>query len=231
MTPSEFHDWIHYHGEAYPQWEQFARSADMETASAWRGTLVGCSLDACKQATSDMLAGRIKKPFRDEDHIRAIRDQASRITAASIKPKDNRERSSLCPICQDSGFVSVLSPRTVSEAKRGLYDDFSRWLSSGVGGKPPARAKWYACALWCGCRIGTTQRQRTEEAARSDARQAGWSAMPIYDPDRHVRVTHDLLEVIDAARRLEVKHHNHNSDFDDFNADISDQVNRQLMEW
>jgi hypothetical protein len=215
MNNGDFRSWLIYHAEAFPDWWVKVGNAAPDTLASWRGVLVGITLEAARQATDDMLAGRIKRPFAPEEHITAIRSRASAIVSATMPVRDTRVNAHRCPLCCDSGLVSVLSRQTVERAQAGEYGPYLRWCETGRIGRPPARLKWYTCAMWCGCSIGERQRDLVADAGRSDSRQASWAAMPVYDVDRDVRVTDDAAEMI--RRAMEVKPRNHVSDFDRFN--------------
>ncbi|HRF02177.1 MAG TPA: hypothetical protein PLI18_16795 [Pirellulaceae bacterium] len=202
MKQSDFNSWLAFHATSFPSFGTLIERVDSETIEQWRGITIGCSLESMRQASADMLAGRIAKPFRDEDHVRAVRDHAAKLTAAAIEPRDNRDRTFHCAICNDSAFVTVLAAKTVEHAQAGEYDDFAAWWRAGRIGRPPARRRWYECALWCGCRIGETQRSKVADAARSDPRQGAYARMPIYDPDRHVRVVYNVAAMIEDARTI-----------------------------
>ena len=222
MRQSEFNEWLAHHVATFPSFGILVDRCGVETIEQWRGIAVGCTLDAMRQATDDMLAGRIQKPFRDEDHVRAIRDHATKITTAAIPPRDTRVRSHQCPLCFDTAFVTVLAPQTVQRAQEGEYDAYRAWLQDGRSGQAPARPKWYTCAVWCGCSIGSRQRGIVEHAGRSDSMQASWSRVPSYDPDKHIRVDHDLEQVIDAAKRIVVRPANYVSSFGDWNQQLEE---------
>lgn len=218
MSPSEFKSWIEYHSSAFPDWGTQAieaMRASGNTRDAWRGVLVGISLETARQATDDMLAGIIKRPFNVEEHIPAIRSRAVAITSATMPVRDTRPQSWRCHVCRDTGFVTVLHGKTVIEAQKGEYDAYAQWQLTSRIGRPPSLRKWYTCAMWCGCVIGERQRDKVAHAGRSDSRQAAWAAMPVYDVDAHVRVTDDIAAMIEQAKH--VRPANYVPGFDTFN--------------
>ena len=218
MSPSDFRSWIEYHSSAFPDWAAQAAEAmraNSDTRDSWRGVLVGITLEAARQATDDMLAGRIRRPFNAEEHIPAIRTRAAQIVSATMPVRDTRETAHRCPLCVDTGFVTVLHPETIQRAQAGDYDAYRAWYEAGRLGRPPARIKWYTCAMWCGCIIGERQREKTADAGRSDSRQASWSRMPVFDVDRHVKVIADTARMIEQAK--EIKPANYVTDFDSWN--------------
>jgi hypothetical protein len=223
MDAREMRDWITFHGDAFEDFGRLAANIDRETYEGWRGAMVGTTLDAATEASKLMIRGELKRPYKAEDHVPAIAAKARSITTASIPPRDTRLRSHQCPLCLDTAFITVLSPQTVQRAQEGgTYDAYAAWLRDGKSGQPPARPKWYTCALWCGCSIGSRQRGTVEEASRSDSMQASWARVPVFDPDRHVRVGHELEQVIDAAKAIVVRPANYVSDFGDWNRQVEE---------
>ena len=72
MKQTEFNDWLAFHSISFPSFGLLIGRVGRETIEQWRGITIGCSLDSMRQASVDMLAGRIAKPFRDEDHAVAL---------------------------------------------------------------------------------------------------------------------------------------------------------------
>lgn len=219
MTPAEFRSWTEYHGSAFPDWAAQAveaMRANGGTRDAWYGQMVGITLEAARQATDDMLAGRIRRPFAADEHIPAIRARASAIVTATMPLRDTRENTFRCPVCQDTGFVTVMHPSTVKRCQAGEYDAFVEWQIAGAIGRPPARPKWYTCALWCDCLTARRQREKVADAGRSDARQNAWALMPVFVSGQHVKASHNASEMILEAK--EVRPANYVTDFDHFNA-------------
>lgn len=208
MDTAEFTTWAHEHAARFDDFAALLAVADRQTFAAWRGAFVGATIESARASSRLMASGELKRPYRAEDHIPALAAKARSLAAAMTPVRDNRERAHRCPLCVDSAYVTVMSDSTVERAQRGEYDAYAAWFRQGRRGRPPARPKWYVWALWCGCPIGERQRSIT---------QNGYARLPVYDPDRHVRLIEDEAAMIDEAKRL--KPANYVEAFADWNAE------------
>ena len=116
MKKNEVGLWLKYHASIFPGWK-YAAGESTEARNiafvAIAKALFKTELQDAKEASDRMLAGTIKKPFNDCDHIAAI-VAACRAIEAERKPRrsfmvDGRETFT-CPHCQGFGAVVVKHP-------------------------------------------------------------------------------------------------------------------------
>ncbi|HAN96998.1 MAG TPA: hypothetical protein DCQ98_05990 [Planctomycetaceae bacterium] len=203
MTPAEFREWLIYHGQTFPDWYAKVATTGPETLSRWRGVLVGIDLESAKRATDEMLAGSIRRPWAIEEHVTAIRQRASQLQAPTIPVRDTRQQTYACGRCLDSGFASIVHPRSVELAQAGEFDRWLAWFRAGSRGTRPALPGWTSAAVWCYCSNGQQRRDWAIDDAKSNrAKSVGWDRLELFDPDRHVAWSQDSSAMIEKSKKL-----------------------------
>ncbi len=134
MKRNEVSVWIDYHGSLFPEWK-YARSESPEAKKvsfvAICKALLKVELDNASEASDRMLAGTVKKPFRDEDHVAAIVAASHRIRSeryAHEHPTVDGQPTVSCLFCGDTGFVECW--------RRNLIDKMAVACSCKAGDGP-----------------------------------------------------------------------------------------------
>ena len=166
MNQTEFADWIDYHMRAYPRLRTWLNEHDGQD-EFWRKRLRDVSAESARQAT-DILHARDEQPKGYADHPRAIYRIAMQEspTPSMIRPVRYVDGVQVynCGRCQDSGFVSVLSPKTLKALHNNDEAYGLRW-----------------CAVACECEVGS---QRTRQR---------WKRPMLQWRDGHVLFTHQIM--------------------------------------
>ena len=148
MNRTEFADWLDYHSKAYPGLKAWLAKTEGQD-DFWFNRLRDISLASARQATNE-LHTRDEQPKGYADHPRVI------YRIASDSPSIVRDKPQYiggqqvfrCSRCEDSGFVSALSPATLKALWRNDREHSLRW-----------------CAIACDCdtgdrRVRAPQRKR-----------------------------------------------------------------------
>ena len=142
MVEGEFNQWLEHHIEAYPGLAPWLEENESQT-NFWMRTLISVEFEEAVAATDELYAAE-KQPMGYSAHPRAIlaivrRNRGSK--EPDVKYVDG-ERVFKCWRCEDSGYVSVLSPNTLKR----LWKDKP---NEGLRG----------CAVLCNCETGNLRAQ------------------------------------------------------------------------
>lgn len=112
MNRNETKVWLNYHGSLFPEWREWfdgqskeARAVFFESSAK---ALKVTALDEATEASDRMLAGAIKRPFRETDVIASVVHGAVSVRSqrwAQDHPIIDGYRTVSCPFCFDTGFV------------------------------------------------------------------------------------------------------------------------------
>lgn len=141
MNKSEVKIWIDYHKSLFPEWDYASGTAASKKVAfaAYAKALLQVELTDATAASDRMLDGQIKKPFRNEDHLREIvnecRGKSFKLPQTQII---DGEKVYACLDCEDSGYKidSGFAYRTVvfCHCKRGEHFQ-SRYEANGWQGR------------------------------------------------------------------------------------------------
>ena len=126
MNQDEYQEWRRYHAKAYPGLIAWLDRNDGQDV-LWQRLLANTPYEAAKAATDQMFS-MDEQPRGYSEHPRIIRRLAYEVAPR----RDTRmptyidgQATFACGRCQDSGFVSVLTPETL---KRVWRDDANKAL-------------------------------------------------------------------------------------------------------
>jgi hypothetical protein len=110
MKANEVRLWINYHRELFPEWKYApeAKAARDMAFNAICKALAKIDVEHAKESSDRMLAGTVKRPFRDEDVVAAIVAEAGRVRSqryAQDHPRVDGQATVACPYCEDTGWV------------------------------------------------------------------------------------------------------------------------------
>ena len=124
MTAGEFDRWLEYHTKAYPGLQAWL-TKNSGQLPFWEKVLKRFGYSHCTEAT-DRLIVSDDQPRGYTDHARAIARIARDVQLSSTGSLRRKDRSVIdghdvfkCPLCQDTGFVYVVSPSTIREYRCG----------------------------------------------------------------------------------------------------------------
>lgn len=215
MDRNEFVSWVNHHRALFPDWLG-KRTISPETLKGWHGVMVPVSLQFAEAASGEMLAGIIDRPRTVEDHIRVIARRALEMAAVAAMPNEIRDERYRCPLCNDSGYVSVLHPRAMILAQEGAFDQVMSWLERGAIGVRPSARGLTSASVFCVCKAG---KFLADAEHRQIAEGRPVSRLPIFDDEKFVRWSarpQEMLEMLQRAKAM--KPSNYQVAFDEFNS-------------
>lgn len=111
MTNDEFSAWLDYHTTAFPSIGDWLGNHTGQLGF-WRKALMSVSLEHAKAATDAIFTGSISKPPGFGSHPSAVRRYAREQQPERDYwvPTYDGEAATRCPVCADSGMVSVWHP-------------------------------------------------------------------------------------------------------------------------
>lgn len=224
MNRDELFSWIDYHSSLNPDWTRRIGKVDRTRSDAWQRLFYGCSLEAAKQATDEMLAGQLQRPFEAEAHITAIASRARALSVSNTFDDDRFQTAVTCRLCHDQLFVSVVHPRMFALVESGAFTAWLEWHNAGQVGRQPGTKVFASAATWCRCR--RAQAVAECEASERKAGRTSSAVMPTFDPKRFVQWTGNKAEMIEAV--MNWKPANYQPAFDDWNGSSSEQ---EGFEW
>lgn len=130
MNQTEFAAWLKQHGYVFPRWQEWYTSqpAKGDILAAWMGMMKNTDLNDAIEVTRQMGRGEIERPNAMDDMVPSVIREARRVAerreANAPKPILGRQERFSCVRCRDCGWAEVFTKKTVSEASRGLFDDF-----------------------------------------------------------------------------------------------------------
>ena len=133
MKRTEVKLWIDYHQSIFPEWHYSRSDSPQAKKLAFNAickALVKIEAEDAQEASDRMLAGTIRKPFRDEEHLAAIVTGAKAISSqryAQNHPRVDGQKTVACPFCLDTGYVDCW--------RRNLVDQMTVLCSCAAGDK------------------------------------------------------------------------------------------------
>lgn len=217
MTPTEFDDWIRYHGDCvggFSDW--LTRNRDQrETAKVlrlWSEALSDVSLEDARHASMAIMRGDLDV-MAFGNHPKAIRKWAKDARGSRAK----REKKFIdgaevfrCGMCLDGGLVICYDPSAIKRVIRSRIECV--WTAEPRQNRDTARRympDMRTCAYACTCDEGQEKQERGHT---------------VYDEQRCILVTvhthemqiDELFREVDLRRT--VKRHNYTPGFAEFNA-------------
>jgi hypothetical protein len=159
MNKNEFKIWQGFHEARFPNWASWLANMDRpdsalsgrrgEVLAAMFESLADVSLADAKEATARLARGDEPEIDQLEQHARAVRTVARRLSSERIKvvlsaKRLTREPTYHCPRCFDEGLLTVWHPETVRFARS----------EEGAAALRAQSVTTYACAVACECRAG-----------------------------------------------------------------------------
>ena len=125
MTKNETRLWINYHHSLFPDWTYSADSIEAKALAfnSFAKALAQIDVADAQEASDRMLAGTIKTPFHNSDHLAGIIAACKQIVShryASEHQAVGGERTVSCQHCSDTGFVTLEYPPGLRSEKSGL---------------------------------------------------------------------------------------------------------------
>lgn len=175
MNRQEFDRFLREHTRRFPALTDWF-SEHPDSADSWfADAFADLSLADCLEASRMVFNGEEERPTGWSDHPRVIRRVARQLAAWSAVPAAADESGRFrCPVCQDSGTVSVANPKILSRIRRGEDIPRSRITSAAVA---------------CTCEAG---RRWAEPPAVRHGRK--YQPLPLFDAERMFRMGWDLSE-------------------------------------
>ena len=187
MLRSEFELWLDHHMATYPSLKTWL-AGNTGTAARWARALEDVSLTEAKLATDAMMSGDLEKPRGWSDHPPVIRKWARQRETVLKRAKSmtfiDGNLVYDCPLCSDTGLVSILHPkmtRDIHEGKR-------------TRERPGDRLR---CAVACSCGAGDLYMRQPDMQRYVDSQMVPVDGPKGYDP---VSELFDRVELHDFGR-------------------------------
>lgn len=201
MTHDQFHEWLKYHGAAFPEFSSWlanrprkptegGKPSQEEVQQAAFRVLYQVDLDDAKAATDAMSCGAEPKPKMYGDHAREIRQIANRERSSrpSVQPWQRRTVDGVetfhCLDCHDDGRVVIWHPRDV--------------IQRVMDGDPWEEITSYDCALRCKCSAGQAKKYGRMPKLVYDSEQ-----MLLRRPGDSLKDAETRQEITEFAARLQ----------------------------
>lgn len=193
MDMPQFIEWFENHSAMFPDWKDRVDLIEdgERTISSWMRSFDGVSLDSSLKASQELLDGSLRKPFTMAEHISIVRARAKEIDSANRPRFVNTVAPErfICRTCLDSGVVSIMHPESAKE-------------------RFPTPA-----SVFCSCATGDRIGNSDDESAQKSGRKK----IATFDPNQHVIWNDDVENMLEQFGAM--KHPNHESSFDDWNAE------------